>query len=380
MKIYLDNNATTPIHSDVLSEMINWLKDDFGNPSSPHSLGSNARFAIDKSRGIIANKIGAKPENIIFTSCGTESNNLAIKGLIENLSKNIDCIPHIITSATEHKSVLEVCKSLEKDNLAEITYLSANQDGIISIEDILNSIKDNTVLLSIMLANNETGVIQNIKNIVCEVRKKQKIIIHTDAVQAFRKVEIDVEDLGVDMLSISAHKIGGPKGIGALYYRRGIRLKSQIVGGSHEWNLRAGTENVAGIAGFAKAAEIPFAEFAKKESQLIENLENNLFTNLTDITINGNRENRLPNTTNISFRGIEADALVTRLDMLGISLSTGSACSTGATEPSHVLRGMGIKAQDAYSAIRFSVGYQNSEDEIDYVCEKIIKLVNEMRG
>ncbi len=375
-QIYLDNNATTQIHSSVKNEMFLFFDEHFGNPSSLHQYGQKTRNAIDKSRNKVASFIGAKPEEIIFTGSGSESNNLAIKGFIATNQQR-----HIITSSIEHKSILEICKYYEKKKLATTTYIPVNSDGVISSNDVINAIKEDTCLISLMLANNEVGTIQNIKKIVCEVRKIRKdIIIHTDATQAIGKIDVNVNDLQVDMLSMSAHKLYGPKGVGVLFVRRGVKLEPIIHGASHEWNLRAGTENVAGIVGLGKALELPFADFAKNTKVLKDYFISEILANIANIKINGNTNKCLPNTVNVSFQGIEAPALLTRLDMEGIAVSTGSACSSGSTETSYVLRAMGLNPKDAYSAIRFSLGWKNTKEEIDKVILSLTKLIKEMRN
>ncbi len=372
--IYLDNNATTHIHPNVKNAMLPFMEEYFGNPSSLHLYGQKTRSAIDSSRIIVANFLGARPEEIIFTGSGTESNNLAIKGLLVNSNKK-----HIITSSIEHKSIIEICKYCTKKKLAKTTYVSVDNNGIISLNDILTAITDDTFVISIMLANNETGVIQNIKKIVCEVRKVNKnIIIHTDATQAIGKIDVNVNDLGVDMLSMSGHKLYGPKGIGVLFVRRGVKLDPIIHGASHEWNLRAGTENVAGIVGLGEALQLPFAKFASNIQSLKSYFISEVLANIAKVKINGDINHTLPNTVNISFIGVAAPALLTRLDMNGIAVSTGSACSSGSTEPSYILRAMGLEPKIAYSAIRFSFGYENTKEEIDIVIKSLTKIINLM--
>ncbi len=379
-RIYLDNNATTPLFPEVTNLFIEHLHNNFGNASSLHSFGQKSREILNISRMKIANILNANADEIIFTSSGTESNNLAITGFILNhLENSATCAdkPHIITSATEHKAILEVIKKLEKRNMVDVSILPVTSTGIIEEKTVVSAIKDNTILISLMTANNETGTIQDIKNITAAIRAKSKnIAIHTDAVQAFGKINIDVKELGIDMLSISSHKINGPKGVGGLFVRRGCKINPIILGGSHEWNLRAGTENIAGIGAFALAAEITIKN--KKNSELRDYLQKRILEEIDNTHLNGDLKHRLSNTLNISFQGIEAAALLTRLDMKGIAVSTGSACSSGSTEPSYTLRAMGVSAINAYSAIRFSLGYQNTKDEIDIVVDSLKEIIRKM--
>jgi len=378
--IYLDNNATTPIFPEVADLIFEYLKNNYGNSSSIHSFGQKAREILTLSRMKLGTILNAKPEEIIWTSSGTESNNLAILGFLSKYFQTNNKRPHIITSQTEHKSILEVLKAEKLNGSIDVTYLPVNNSGLININTLLNTIQDNTILISIMLANNETGTIQNIKSITSAIRAKSRYIaIHTDAVQGFGKIPIDVKDLGIDMLSISSHKINGPKGVGALFLRRGCKINSIIKGGSHEWNLRAGTENIPAIGGFALAADISSHLNKSNIMNLRDCLENKILKEIPNTQLNGDLNNRLSNTSNISFKGIEAVALLTRLDMESVAVSTGSACSSGTTEPSYTLRAMGIDSANAYSAIRFSLGYQNTQDDIDYTFKVIKKIVKTMR-
>lgn len=378
-RIYLDNNATTALHPEALEEMMPFLREHFGNPSSLHEHGQKARAAIDKARIKVADLIGANPDEIIFTASGSESNNTAISGYLSSLEYNAK--KHIITSSIEHKSVYAPCRAIEEKMPAELTFLPVDNDGRINMEAALSSFTENTVLVSLMLANNETGVIQPLAEIIHEARKRG-IVTHVDAVQALGKMRVNVSDIGADMLSISAHKINAPKGIGALYVRRGLKINPLIYGGSHERGLRAGTENVPAIVAFGKAAEIlasDFDEITAHELFLRNRLLDGVKRKIENIRINGDISLSIPNTLNVSFIGVEAEALLVRLDMLGVSVSTGSACSAGAAEPSRVLRAMGLEASTAYSAVRFSIGYDNTADEIDETLNILEKTISEMR-
>lgn len=381
-RIYLDNNATTQVMPEVLEEMLPFLRENFGNPSSIHDFGQKARVAVDNARIRIANAIGARPDEIIFTSSGTESDNLAITGyLMDLIYSNDKEKPHVISSAIEHKAVYETCRILAERNLVELTLVPVGLSGVINPEDIKAAVRKNTKLVSVMWANNETGAIQPINEIASSL-SSQKIIFHTDAVQAFGKVPVDVKRAGIDMLSISGHKVHAAKGIGALYLRRGLKLSPIIFGGSHEKSLRAGTENVPGIVSFGKAASIiteRLEEFVKHEENLRRKLIQGIAENIKEISFNGDIENSIPNTLNVSFKGIEAEALLARLDMAGIAVSTGSACSSGANEPSRILKAMGVSPEYAYSAIRFSLSYSNTEEEIAETINVLSKTVSEMR-
>ncbi|MCZ6678654.1 MAG: cysteine desulfurase NifS [Candidatus Poribacteria bacterium] len=380
-QIYLDHNATTPVHPEVLEAMLPYMTEHFGNGSSIHSYGREARNAIDTAREQVADLIGAKsPTEIVCTSGGTESDNYAIKGLAE-LQKSRRGGNHIVTSAVEHHAVLHTCQYLEKRGF-EVTYLPVDRYGRIRIEELREAIRDTTILISIMHANNETGTIAPIEE-VCEVAREQRIPVHTDAVQSVGKLSVDVQELGVSLLSLSGHKMYGPKGLGALYIRRGTRLENLMHGGSHERNRRAGSENVPGIVGLGKAAEL-----AKKHreanvehlNQLTAKLRDGLHERLDHIHENGHPEHCLPGTLNISFESVEGESLILRLDMEGICVSTGSACTSGSMEPSHVLAALGLPPQLAQGTVRFSLGKNNTAEEIDEVIEKVPKVVEQMRA
>ena len=379
-RIYLDHNATTPVHPEVLEVMLPFMTEQFGNGSSIHTYGREARSAIDDAREQVAALINAKsPSEIVFTSTGTEADNYAIKGIAE-LQQNRKGGNHIITSAIEHHAVLHTCQYLEKHGF-EVTYLPVDRYGRIQLDDLREAIRDGTILISIMHANNETGAIEPIAEI-CEIAQEHQIPVHTDAVQSVGKLPVDVQALGVSLLSLSAHKIYGPKGIGALYLRRGTRLENLLHGGSHERNRRAGSENVPSIVGIGEAAAL-----AKKYretnvghlNQLTDKLRQGLHEGINYIHENSDPETSLPGTLNISFEYIEGESLILRLDMEGICVSTGSACTSGSMEPSHVLAALGLPPKLAQGTVRFSLGKDNTEAEIDEVIEKLPKVVEQMR-
>ncbi len=381
-RVYLDNSATTPIDKEVVDAMLPFLTEKFGNASSIHFFGQEARGAVDKARHQVAEIINARPNEIVFTSGGTEANNLAIRGLIEANEKHGK---HIITSNIEHSAVREVCQDLEKHG-CEITYLPVYEDGIVKIEDVKNAIREDTVLISIMTANNEIGTIQPVEEIGQLVKKERekgnKIWFHTDAVQAVGKIKVDVEEIGCDLLSVSAHKLYAPKGVGALYVRRGVRLHSQNLGGHQERERRGGTESVPTIVAFGKACEVAkrnLKEISDKLRIIRDKFESEVGERIDDIVLNGNAENRLPNISNISFRFIEGEGLLINLDMQGIAVSTGSACSSGSLEPSPVIRALGRNDELARGAIRFSFGKENTLEDVEYVLEVLPKAIANLR-
>ena len=384
-RIYLDNSATTPIAPEVLEAMLPYLSDKFGNASSIHFFGQEARAAVDKARHQVAALINARPAEIVFTSGGTESNNLAIRGLIEAQRKNGDIPLHIITTTIEHPAVKNVCEELEKRG-CEITYVPVGDDGLVRVEDIRSALRDDTVLISVMAANNEIGTLQPIEEvgrIVKELRGAgRKIWFHTDAVQAAGKVPVDVEAIGCDLLSISGHKIYAPKGIGALYVRRGVRLASQNLGGRQERERRGGTESVPNIVAFGKACELAAAELSETGVRLRglrDRFEQGVFELVTDVELNGNTENRLPNISNLSFGSVEGEGLLINLDMQGIAVSTGSACSSGSLEPSPVIRAIGRDDALARGAVRFSFGRFNTDDDVDRTLDVLPTAVENLR-
>ncbi len=378
----MDNSATTPIDKEVVEAMLPFLTEKFGNASSIHFFGQEARAAVDKARYQVAEIINARPNEIVFTSGGTEANNLAIRGLVE---ANEKYGKHIITSQIEHSAVREVCQDLEKRGF-EVTYLPVYEDGIIKIEDLKNAIREDTILISIMMANNEIGTIQPVEEIGKLVRGKRetgkKIWFHTDAVQALGKIKTDVEDIGCDLLSISAHKLYAPKGIGALYVRRGVRLHAQNIGGHQERERRGGTESVPYIVAFGKACESA-RNYLKETAEHLKNLrdkfEQTVGENISDLVFNGNREKRLPHISNISFRFIEGEGLLINLDLQGVAVSTGSACSSGSLEPSPVIRALGRNDELARGAIRFSFGKDNSDEDVEYVLEILPRAIENLR-
>jgi cysteine desulfurase len=381
-RIYLDNSATTPVDKDVLEAMMPYLTNQFGNASSIHFFGQEARAAIDKARHQVAAAINSRPNEIIFTSGGTESNNLAIRGLCQLNSKYGR---HIITSKIEHPAVKNVCEDLEKNGF-EVTYLPVYENGIVRLEDIKNALREDTLLISIMAANNEIGTLQPIEEIGRFIKELttggRKIWFHTDAVQAIGRIKIDVEELGLDLLSVSAHKIYAPKGIGGLYVRRGVRLQNQNLGGHQEREKRGGTESVPLIAAFGKACELAVSGLAGQSKRLAkfrDKLEQGIAERIDEIILNGDRISRLPHLANISFKQIEGEALLINLDMQGVAISTGSACSSGTLEPSPVIRALGRDDELARGAIRFSFGKFNEEADVDYLLEILPKAVENLR-
>lgn len=377
-RIYMDYAATTPVKEKVLEAMLPYYKEGFGNPSSVHAFGRDIKIAVDNAREQVANSIGASSSDIYFTGGGSESDNWAIKGIALALKEKGN---HIITSKIEHHAVLHTCEYLEKYFGFEVTYLDVDEFGMVSLEDLENAITEKTVLISIMFANNEIGTIQPIKEMV-QIAKNHKVLFHTDAVQALGNVELDVKDLGVDLMSITAHKIYGPKGIGALYIRKGIKLHSIIHGGAQERRKRAGTENVAGIVGFGVAAELAHKNL-KTHSSKLQNLRDKLISNVLEnipyTRLNGHAEKRLPGNANFCFRFIEGEALLLNLDFVGIAGSSGSACTSGSLDPSHVLMAIGLPHEIAHGSLRLSLGDMNTEEEIDYVLEHLPKIVQKLR-
>ncbi|MEK7680270.1 MAG: cysteine desulfurase NifS, partial [Deltaproteobacteria bacterium] len=360
-KIYLDHNATTPVHQEVFEAMLPFLKDEWGNPSSIHWAGRASRKAIDEAREKVAALFNCTPLEIIFTSSGTESDNHAIKGLA--YAKK-DKGNHIITTKVEHPAVLNSCKHLAKEGF-EVTYLNVDQEGMIDLEALKKSITDKTILITVMYANNETGVIFPMEDIAL-LAKERGVAFHTDAVQAAGKLPVDLQKLGVDLFSISGHKLYAPKGIGALIVRRGTRLVPLIHGGHHERNRRGGTENVAGIVGLGKACELAMRDMDKESANLLalrKRLEQGLAAKIPHVKLNGHAEKRLPNTANISFEFVEGESLLLNLDMLGVAASSGSACTSGSLEPSHVLLAMGSTHELSHGSVRFSMGRGTTQED-----------------
>jgi cysteine desulfurase len=376
--VYLDYNATTPTHPEVTKAMLPYYGDVFGNASSVHGFGREARKAVEASRVKVGALLGVRhADEIVFTSGGTESDNLAIKGVAHALR---DKGRHIVTSSIEHHAVENPCKFLEKEGY-KVTYVPVDKYGIIDLEALKKSITNKTILISVMYANNEVGTIEPVKEIA-DIAKKRGVYVHTDAVQAAGKLKINVEELGIDLLSLSAHKFYGPKGIGALYIKKGTKITPMQHGGYHEKRRRAGTENVAGMVGMGKAAEIAMKDMAgetKRISSLRDMLHSGIEANISDTRLNGHPTKRLPNTCNISFEYLEGESIILNLDMEGIAVSTGSACTSGSLEPSHVLIAMGVSPQTAQGSVRFSLGMMNTTEEIDYVLEKLPLIVERLR-
>jgi len=375
-RIYLDNAATTPTDSVVLEAMKPCFGKIFGNPSSIHSFGMEAKETVENARETVSNALGATPEEIVFTSGGTESDNLAIKGIAyaNRVRGN-----HIITSQVEHHAVLESCKFLEKDGF-EVTYLAVDKYGLVDPKDLGEAITDKTILVSIMHANNEVGTIEPIEELA-KIAKRRGIKFHTDAVQTFGHILTNVDDLGVDLLSISAHKLYGPKGVGALYIRRGTKVEAITHGGDQESGMRAGTLNVPGIVGLGKAVEIAQKGMADEE-EIEKKLRDKLIDGLLkirDVKLNGHPMVRLSGNVNVSVEGVEGESMVLNLDLLGISCSTGSACTSSSLEPSHVLLACGLSAEVAHGSLRFSLGKSTSEEDIDYLLSVFPEVVGKLR-
>ena len=375
--VYLDNSATTRMDSGVLEEMIPFLSDNYGNASSVYSIGRLSKKAIEDSREKVANILNCRPDEIYFTSGGSESDNTAIKGIAR---ANREKGKHIITSKIEHLAVLDTCKKLEEDGF-EVTYLDVDEYGRINLDELKSSIRKDTILISIMYANNEVGTIQQISQIG-KIVKENNIYFHTDAVQAIGSVKIDVQAQNIDSLSLSAHKFYGPKGIGILYVKKDIKFEKFIDGGHQERNKRAGTENVANIVGLAKALEMAYdklEEHTLKISQLRDYYENSVKESIPNIKINGDINDRLPGNSNITFIGVNGQDLLLNLDMMGICVSSGSACTSGSINASHVLMALGLDEDIARSSIRVSIGKYNTKEDIDYLVKNLIEIVDRQR-
>ena len=380
MRVYLDYNATTPVAPEVLDAMLPYFTHAYGNASSIHSPGQEARLAVENARESVASLIGAKPSEIVFTSGGTEADNLAIFGMVAGAPGK----RHVITSAIEHHAVLHACEKLQSDGVsdgADVTFLPVGSDGIVDPEDVRRALRPETVLISVMHANNELGTIQPIEEIGA-IAREADIYFHTDAVQTAGKMPIDVNTLGVDLLSISAHKIYGPKGTGALFVKSGTRLEPILFGGHHERDRRPGTENVAGIVGMGRASAIAarsVIDGASLIAMLRDRLENSLLSAIPQCHVNGRRDMRTANTSNMTFSFAEGESLVIALDLRGVACSTGAACSSGAVEPSHVLKAIGLSPEDGRSSVRFSLGRETSAAEIDFVIDVIPAAVDHLR-
>ena len=377
--IYLDYNATSPVRPEVLEVMLPFYKEQFGNPSSVHWAGRQVSGALEKAREQVAALINASPAEIVFVSCGSEGDNMAIKGTLGALKNRGN---HIITTTVEHPAVLETCAAMEKDGY-DVTYLPVDKHGELDLSDLEKAITAKTVLISVMWANNETGNIYPIEEIG-RIAKKYNIRLHTDAVQAVGKIPVDVQKANVDLLVISGHKIGAPKGVGAIYIRRGTRMTQFMHGGHQERNRRAGTQNVAGIVGLGKACELAGAEldsYYRRVRILRDRLEDGIFSQVPEIKLNGTpfRDRRLPNTLNVSFAYIEGESLLLNLDMFGIAASSGSACTSGSLEPSHVMGAMCVEVTLAHSSTRFSLGPETTTEEIDRVLDALPATVQRLR-
>ena len=377
-KVYFDHSATTPVDPLVVEAMLPFLNEKFGNPSSIHSYGREAKVALEEARESVAEFCNTRAADIYFTSGGTESNNMAIKGIAYELKNKGK---HIITSKVEHHAVLHTCEFLEKEGF-EVTYLAPDKYGMIHPEAVEKAIRKDTILISIMHANNEVGTINSIEKIG-EIAMEKGVIFHTDAVQSFGKIPIDLSKLPVDLMSMSGHKIYGPKGVGLLYIRKGVRLVQLLHGGGHERNRRPGTENIPGIIGMAKAVELR-KKLMDQENESIKKLRDKFYEKVNQaiprVFLNGHPKKRLAGHLNLSFQGIEGEALLLSLDLKGVAASSGSACTSGSIDPSHVLSAMGIKPELAQSSIRFTLGKDNSEEDVDYALEILPEIVQRLRS
>ena len=375
--IYVDNNATTRVDPQVLDAMLPYFNDFYGNPSSMHSFGGKVAHKIDEARIKVASLINASPDEIVFTSCGTESNSTAIHATISSIPDK----KHIITSRVEHPAVKNLCEYLSKKGY-RVTFVPVDRKGMLDVDYLYNSLTDDTAIVSVMWANNETGMIFPIEEI-SQVVKQKGIVFHTDAVQAVGKVPVDVDKSKVDMLSLSGHKIHAPKGVGALFVRKGTRFSPFLIGGHQEGGRRGGTENVVSIIGLGKAGELAenhLEEVTTRVGQLRDKLESELLRRIPNVMINGDSENRLPNTTSISFEYVEGESILLMIDEFGICASSGSACTSGSLEPSHVLRAMGVPFTAAHGSIRFSLSIYNTEEEIDFIIEKLPPIIEHLRN
>lgn len=376
--VYLDYSATTPVKEEVLKEMIPYFTEKFGNPSSLYDRGLEAKDAVNHAREQVAALINADPSEVYFTAGGTEADNWAVFGVADKLKEKGN---HIITTKIEHHAMLHSCEFLEKHGY-EVTYLGIDENGRISLEELENAITDKTILISVMMVNNEIGTVQPIKEIG-KIAKAHKIIFHTDAVQALGNVPIDVKDMGIDLMSMSSHKIYGPKGEGALFMRKGLRISNYIHGGAQENSKRAGTENLTGIVGFGKAAELAktnFDKHVKHCSELRNYLVDRILKEIPDTQLNGTMDGRHPGNANITFKFIEGESILLLLNQFGISVSTGSACSSKSLEPSHVLVALGVPVEMIHGTVRFTVGDFTTKEDIDYVIDNLKVIVEKLRA
>jgi len=376
-RVYLDHNATTPVAPEVLAAMLPYFSEEYGNASSIHTFGQHARGAVEEARESVAELLGGRPAEIVFSSGGTESNNHAIFGAVGAVHGGPK---HVITSAIEHSAVLDPCSALEKRGVV-VTVLPVDREGVVNPEDVRRAIRPETVLITIMLANNELGTIEPLEEIG-KIAAQTGVTLHTDAVQAAGKIPIDVKKLGVHLLSISAHKLYGPKGVGALYVRKGTRLEPLLYGGHSERDRRPGTEDVSSIAGLGKAAELALThmkEEGRRIAALRDRLENGLLERIPHARVNGYRARRTPNTTNLTLPFIEGESMVIALDLKGLACSTGAACSSGSVEPSHVLTAIGLAPEDARATLRLSLGHQTTDEEIDFALDTIPPVIDRLR-
>lgn len=376
--IYLDNAATTKVADSVVDAMLPYFKEYYGNASSIYQLGAKSKEALDESREYIAGTLGAKANEIYFTAGGSESDNWAIKATADAYAQKGK---HIITSAIEHHAVLHTCEYLEKHGY-EVTYVGVDENGVIKLDELKAAIRPDTILISVMFANNEIGTIQPIKEIG-EIAKKHDILFHTDAVQAYAQVPINVDEMHIDMLSASGHKLNGPKGIGFLYIRKGIKIRSFVHGGQQERGRRAGTENIPGIVGLAAAAKRSFSmleEKMKKEIELRDYLISRIEAEIPYCRLNGDRKKRLPNNVNFSFQFIEGESMLILLDNKGIAASSGSACTSGSLDPSHVLLAIGLPHEIAHGSLRLTLSEENTKEEMDYVVEQLVAIMERLRS
>ncbi|HEX5733461.1 MAG TPA: cysteine desulfurase NifS [Blastocatellia bacterium] len=383
MRVYLDNSATTAVAPEVISAMLPYFSDEMGNAQSVHSFGQRAKSSLERARRQVAALINAAPTEIVFVSGGTEADNFAVRGIAAAHGQKGR---HIITTKIEHPAVLATCEALERDGF-QVTYLPVTSQGRVSVADVRDAISNETILISIMHANNETGVIQpveEIASVVAEARANGQthLHFHTDAVQSVGKILVDIKLLGVDLLSLSAHKIHGPKGTGALYVRKGMRLAKLIHGGHHERDRRGGTENVPAIVGFGRAAELARVEFEERTSRMRElkdYLERQIETRIQDVRVNGDVAHRVPNISNLSFLGLDGESLLIALDLKGVAVSTGSACASGSLEPSHVLTAMGLSREEVRASLRLSLSAYTTREDIDYTVAALEEIVSRLR-
>lgn len=377
-KVYLDNAATTALSPKVLEQMMPYLTAIYGNPSSPHSFGQEARKGVEHARDQVAKALNALPEEIIFTGCGTESDNTVLFGVAERYAKKGN---HIITTNVEHHAILHTCEALEKRGI-EVTYLPVDENGMVTAEQVADAITDKTILVSIMFANNEVGTIMPIAEIG-KVCRERGVLFHTDAVQAVGHVPIDVKAMNIDLLSLSAHKFHGPKGVGALYMKKGVRLPAYVMGGAQERNRRAGTENVAGIVGLGAAIELAtenLVESAARMTKLRDKLIAGIAARIPEVKLNGHPTLRLPNNVNYSIKYIEGESILLMLDMNGIAASSGSACTSGSLDPSHVLLALGLTHEVAHGSVRLTLSDETTEEDIDYVLDVLPKVAERLRA